>query len=254
MTGLSHDFQQAFASVESLKAYLAGVVRTATDSRNGEPVILTFVGGEFMKTTGTTFEKHLTALADHGQVTIPKRRRKLAQFIEAYCEDMLVTTKSAAGTYHVSPIDPEADAGEITVVEALVPSAFRFQRAVWAAFIRPLDGKRRFLNLDQIGFTDALEAPGGGNWKEIPEQFILGADADARINGEELGARIEEWARGADVPVSKLVMSPPPMKAAANSPTGPLVELLKIIDALPDDVAAQWSIPVSVLKHLRNSR
>jgi hypothetical protein len=233
------------ASIDNIKAWLAGVVRTASDARNGAPVMLTFVGGEFVKAAGATFEKHMTALADQGLVAVPKSRRKLAPFVEVYCDDILVTEASAAGSVLVLPRDPHGGAPV-----AAAAATLRFHRAVLTAFIRPLEGKRRFLNLDQIGFTDVAERPPGERWKEIDAKFVLGADPKAAIDGAALQARIEEWAQGADVPISRLVVKTPPTREVG----GHFTQLLEIIDALPPAIADQWSIPAAVLKHLRHQR
>jgi hypothetical protein len=250
MTDATNDLSKTLASVESIKAYLAGIVRAAADNRVGSPVLLTYVGGEFVKAVGTTFEKHLTALADGELISVPKSRRKLAPFVQTYCNDIFATERTPAGIYTVWPRDPGTNASTRPNLLATPATALRFQRAVWAAFIRPLDGKRRFLNLDQIGFTDATEAPREGNWKEIEEQFILGAPSNAPVDGAELQGRIEDWSRSVDIPLTKLILSVKP----AREPSVHLEQLLEVIEALPSALAAQWSVPAAVLKHLRSIR
>lgn len=250
MTVLQNDPPLTLSSIESLKAYLAGLVRAATDSQDGKPVLLTYVGGEFMKTFGVTFDKYLTALVDEGQISVPRVRRKLVPFVEYYCYDILKVLEDPPGTHRVVPLDKVKDPNSQSGLREAGSSALRFHRSVWAAFIRPLDGKRRYLNLDQIGFTDATEPPADGDWKEIAQKFVMGAAADARVNGPELEARIEEWARESNIPITKLIMTSAPAKA----PTGRLASLLDLIDTLPDDVAQQWAIPAAVLKHLRSQR
>jgi hypothetical protein len=161
MTDLAAELSESLSSIESIKIYLAGLVGAASDSRRGEPVRLTYVGGEFAKNVGVPFEKHVTALADCERIAVPKARRKLTPFVQSYCEDIFTVTESPPGVYFVAPVTPK-EGGADRSMAARAPSTLRFHRAIWAAFIQPLDGKRRFLNLDRIGFTDASEAPREG--------------------------------------------------------------------------------------------
>lgn len=244
----SADIAETLSTMESIKSYLVGLVDAAFDSRAGEPVRLTYVGGEFAKTVGVPFEKHVTALAERNQIAVPKTRRKLAPFVEAYCDDIFKLIKDPAGVYFVSPLSRGEGSAPRPGV-AHTPAALRFHRAIWAAFIRPLEGKRRFLNLEKLGFTDAGDRPEGANWQEIEERFILGLASGAPVDGSELQARIEEWARNAGVPISHLVIGAKPPRERSRQ----LEQLFEIIDALPTPLAASWSIPAAVLKHLRNA-
>ncbi|RYY28420.1 MAG: hypothetical protein EOP62_04295 [Sphingomonadales bacterium] len=252
MTSPESDLAEHLCSIDSIKIYLAGLVDAAFDDRKGAPVRLTFVGGEFAKRVGVPFERHLNALADCEQIALPRARRRLAPFVETYCQDILAITEKPAGVYFVAPFG--ADGTDLVAVSDR--ALLRFHRAVWAAFIRPLDGKRRFLNLDRVGFTDAAEPPALGNWLEITGNYVLGAPSDAQVDGIEVQNRIEQWASDNGASVSKLIMAPKPERAAARprSASGQLEQLLAIVDALPPAVAAGWSIPVAVLKHLRDAR
>ena len=252
MTSPESDLAEHLSSIDSIKIYLTGLVDAAFDDRKGAPVRLTFVGGEFARRVGVPFERHLNALADCEKIALPKARRRLAHFVEAYCKDIFAITEKPAGVYFVAPFG--ADGSDPIVVSA--PAQLRFHRAVWAAFIRPLDGKRRFLNLDKVGFTDAAEMPSLGNWLEIAENYVLGAPSDAPVDGIEVQRRVEQWANDSGAPVSKLIIAPKPERAAAHprGGSGQLEQFLAIVDALPPAVAASWSIPVTVLKHLRDAR
>ncbi|TFW13998.1 hypothetical protein EGY25_01960 [Brevundimonas intermedia] len=249
MTASQSEFLATLCSIEAINAFLVGVVRTASDARAGEPVILTFVGGEFVRSSGTTFDRHLTTLVDQGLLSIPKSRRKLAPFIEYYSTDFLSLSANPPGNYFVVPkqtVGP--DAGQ--PLRHAEVTTLRFHRAVWAAFIRPLDGKRRFLNLDQIGFTDADAPPSSGSWKEINPDFVLGVSADTTIDDADLQHRIEAWASKEGVQVSKLLRTSAPTRTSSDR----LTQLLDLIDLLPPEIAMDWSIPASVLKHLRAAR
>lgn len=249
MTDPSVELSASLSSVESLKIYLAGLVGAASDNRNGDPVRLTYVGGEFAKNVGVPFEKHVTALADGGRIAIPKARRKLAPFVQAYCDDIFTIIEDLPGVFFIA----RAGTGEVGAHRASgshTQATLRFHRAAWTAFIRPLEGKRRFLNLDRIGFTDSTEAPSDGNWREINQRFILGLAPGAPVDGLKLQKLIEEWAQETQVPISRLVIG-------AKPPRGPsrhLELLFEIIDALPAPLAASWAIPAAVLKHLRDER
>lgn len=252
MTSPESDLSERLCSIDSIKIYLAGLVDAAFDDRKGAPVRLTFVGGEFAKRIGVPFERHLNALAEGGQIALPKARRRLAPFVETYCQDILAITEEPAGVYFVGPLG----AGGADPVAVSDRAPLRFHRAVWAAFIRPLDGKRRFLNLDKVGFTDAAEPPVLGSWLEITENYVLGAPSDAAVDGMDVQRRIEQWSGDTGAPVSMLVMAPKPHRAAElpRSTSGRLEQLFAIIDALPSAVAAGWSIPAAVLKSLRDAR
>jgi hypothetical protein len=249
MTNPAEKLSETLSSIDSIKSYLAGLVSAAFDGRGGQPVRLTYVGGEFAKATGVTFEKHLMALAESDQIAVPHPKRKLAPFVRAYCKDIFAVTEDPPGVYFVSPL-ASAEGAAVRVPTPHAAATLRFHRAVWAAFIRPLEGKRRFLNLDNIGFSDAAEIPTEGSWREIEERFILGVAPNSPVDGVELQSRIEEWASHAEIPFSRLVVDAKP----SGGPSRHLEQLLDIIDALPSPIAAEWSIPAAVLKHLRNSR
>lgn len=248
MTDVTAELSVFLSSTESIKIYLAGLVSVASDNRDGEPVRLTYVGGEFAKNVGVPFEKHVTALADSDQIAVPKTRRKLAPFVQGYCEDILALTENPSGVYFISLLSAHGSGASRSAATS-VPATLRFHRAVWAAFIRPLDGKRRFLNLDRIGFTDAGEAPADGNWREIEERFILGLAPGVPVEGIELQERIERWTQEAQIPISRLVISAKPPREISRN----LDQLFEIIDALPAPLISSWSIPAAVLKHLRDA-
>lgn len=216
---------------------------TAAAKSRGPKVELTYVGGEFRRLAGMPFERHLTILAEEDVLTIPKSHRKLADFIEAYCHEFIARERSSAGTWLVFPTEHKGAA------DAHVPSPgptamLRFKPAVWAAFVRPLNAGHRYLNLEQIGFTDNDGAPTSGLWKEIGREYILGVEQDAPVDGPAVQDRIEAWAGASAVPLSALTIS------TTKGVDRPLKQLLDLIDMLPPEVAANWSIPAAVLKHL----
>lgn len=248
MTILTSEIADNLLSIEGIKAFLAGLITAASDNRNGEPVRLTYVGGEFAKAVGMPFEKHVAAIADLGQVVVPRTQRKLAPFVQAYCKDILALTE-ISGVYFVSPHGLVGD-HSVRSTASRVPATLRFHRAVWTAFIRPLDGRRRFLNLDKIGFTDTADSPVEGNWHEINERFILGLTPNAPVDGVELQTRIEQWANEAGISLSQLIMGPKPPREVSRK----IDQLFEIIDSLPAPLAASWLIPAALLKHLRDER
>jgi hypothetical protein len=249
MTSPAIELSETLCSIDSIRSYLAGLISASSDNRDGEAVRLTYVGGEFAKTVGVPFEKHVTALAERDQIAVPKIHRKLAPFVEAYCNDIFKLTENPPGVYFVAPLGA-GEGGAVRSVISRSPSAFRFHRAIWAAFIRPLEGNRRFLNLDKIGFTNAAEMPKEGNWREIEERYILGVAPDAPVDGSELQVRIEEWAHYAGIPISRLIIG----AKAPREQSRHLEQLFEIIGSLPAALAASWSIPAAVLKHLRDAR
>jgi len=249
MTDLRTELADTLCSIESIKIYLAGLVSAASDNRGGEPVRLTYVGGEFAKNVGVPFEKHVTALADSARIAVPKARRKLAPFVQTFCDDIFTISENPPGVFFVARPGTR-EAPPPGAVGSRMQSALRFHRAAWAAFIRPLEGKKRFLNLDRIGFTDSAERPPEGNWREIDERFILGLAPGAPVDGVELQERIEKWTQESQVPISRLVIDNKPPR----EPSRQLELLLEIIDGLPAPLAASWAIPAAVLKHLRDIR
>lgn len=253
MTTLPNEFVENLTSIETIKTFLAGLVAAAFESGGNVPVRLTYIGGEFAKSVGSTFEKRLNVMADEGKMpSLPRSQRKLAQFIEAYCTDIFEISQDPAGVYFVSP---KSDGASQAAPVERAHATLRFHRAVWAAFIRPIEGKRRFLNLDQIGFTDTMEKPTTGNWHEIPKTAVLGVASGVEVDGVDLQNRIEQWAGEAGVPISQLVLAPKPSHhASRRADSCQLDRLLDLIDSLPPDIAAHWSIPADVLQHLRNAR
>lgn len=247
MSNAAEDPRDALSSLDSLKAYLAGVVTVAANSR-GPKVELTYVGGEFRRLAGMTFERHLTVLAEEKVLSVPKPKRKLADFIEAYCSELISRERSEAGTWLVYPAQHGGTDAHAPSTKVGGPAALRFKPAVWAAFIRPLKSGHRYLNLEQIGFTDNDGAPTGGLWKEIDPAHILGAEQNEPVDGTAVQSQIEAWANAAGVPLSTLLVS------TAKEPARPLKQLLELIDMLPPEVSATWSIPALVLKHLARAR
>lgn len=241
--------QSPLASLEGIKGCLIGILKDAATPA-APKVHLTYLGGKFAKSAGSSFEQHLNNLASDGVISMPVSKRKMVPFFKAYCQDQVGVDHLETGAF----VAFLKDSVEGTPVPALdeqlsMRAPLKFKRPVWAAFIRPIGQGRRFLNLDQIGFTDQEAPPSDGNWKEIAPNFVLGAAPDATIDGVDLQLKIKNWARAADVPLSHLIQT-----AATPSTRGKsLGALLDIIDALPPQVAASWSIPASVLKHLRHA-
>lgn len=242
--------QSPLASLEGIKGCLIGMIKTAATPA-APKVHLTYLGGEFAKLAGGSFEQHLNDLASDGSISIPVSKRKMVPFFKTYCHDQVGVERLDTGAFVAFLKEGGEEAAVVAPAEqAATRAPLKFKRPVWAAFIRPIGQGRRFLNLDQIGFTDQDTQPPESNWKEIPANFVLGAAPDAPIDGVDVQSRIESWARAADVPLSHLILS-----AATPSTHGKsLSALFDIIDALPPQVAASWSIPASVLKHLRHAR
>lgn len=248
MTAPNAEPLEPLTSVDTIKAFLAGLVVSAINVK-GPKVQLTVIGGEFAKITGAPFEKHLNTLAEQGLIAVPKPKRKLATFVESYCQELIGMERSATGTWLVFPLERAGEQPTITTAPSL-SSSLRFKPAVWAAFIRPIAAAHRFLNLEQIGFTDSDEQPAGGTWREIDRELVVGAELGAPVDGEEVQARIERWAASASVPLSALTVAPTRVRDLSR----PLEQLLDIIDGLPMPLLASWSIPAAVLKHLRQAR
>jgi len=246
---LTHaDPRSSISSIDSIRAFIAGVVVTAAHNR-GPKVQLTYVGGEFTKAVGLPFERHLNDLAEQNVLSIPKPRRKLATFIDCYCRDLIGMERSDAGTWLVFPAE-HVEGTDGSVPHPGSQPMLRFKAAVWAAFIRPIAATHRFLNLEQIGFTDVDQKPAEGNWREIDRQFVLGVAPDEQVDGATVQGQIEAWAAASGVPISSLVVTATKGQEASR----PLRQLLDLIDSLPPEVAASWSIPAAVLKHLSRAR
>lgn len=242
--------QTPLASLEGIKGCLIGMIKTAATD-DAPKVHLTYLGGEFAKLAGASFEKHLNDLASDGTISMPVSKRKMVPFFKTYCHDQVGVERLATGAF-VAFLKEGAEGvpAQAPAEQAPTRAPLKFKRPVWAAFIRPIAHGKRFLNLDQIGFTDQDAAPGDGSWKEIAPDFVLGAAPDAVIDGVEVQSRIESWARTVDVPLSQLILTPSTPASHGKS----LSALLDLVDSLPPQIAASWSIPASVLKHLRHAR
>lgn len=242
--------QSPLASLEGIKGCLIGMIKTAA-TEAAPKVHLTYLGGEFAKLAGGSFEQHLNDLASDGSISMPVSKRKMVPFFKAYCHDQVGVERLPTGAF-VAFLKNGAEGapGAAPAEQTQTRAPLKFKRPVWAAFIRPIATGRRFLNLDQIGFTDQDAPPSDGNWKEIGADFVLGAAPDAVIDGVDVQSRIESWARAADVSLSHLILTASTPATHSKS----LSALLDIIDSLPPQVAASWSIPALVLKHLRHAR
>jgi hypothetical protein len=253
MTTSLSETAATLSSIEALRSYLVGVINAAAHSERGPKILLSYVGGEFNKAVGRTFEKHLTDLAERNLIDISPPKRKMISFIHSYCDELIDTERQPGNHYVVFPKGSNL-VGEAVRVEAInvesAPSPLKFKRAVWAAFIRPISDNRRFLNLDQIGFTDSSTPPLNGQWVEIEKEFVLGLGTDEPVDANKLQGLIEAWASKTGTSISRLVVVP------ASTPTigGHLKALFDIIDVLPPVLAAQWEIPAAVIKHLRQAR
>jgi hypothetical protein len=231
------------------------VISGAAHSDRGPKILLSYVGGEFNKAVGTTFEKHLSDLAERKLVDVSPPKRKMISFIHAYCDELIDTERSPGNHYFVFPKGTGQEAGSplegarSDEVQSS-PTLLKFKKAVWTAFIRPLSDGRRFLNLEHIGFTDSSSLPNDGQWVEIEKEFILGLQANEAVDAPKLQGLIEAWSCKMGIPISRLVVSP----LSAPTVGRHLKALYDIIDTLPPSLAAQWEIPASVIKHLRQAR
>lgn len=232
-----------------VRATLLEIVSNGMQTRPG-PVYLTYVGSEFARKKNAAFEQYMNVLSVQNKITIPISSRKMIPFIENYCSDIFSVKRDSASAETISlMISGEAEAA---LGDGASSSNHKFQKSVWAAFIRPLpDGFRRFLNIDTHGFSDYKRKPSSGIWLEISRDLITPTPIDQPVPGPLVQARIGEWAAANGLDVESLV-DQAPQASFTRSRLG-LPDLLAIIGELPPELASRWKIPADILLFLGSS-
>ena len=228
--------------LEDVRSTLVDIVASGGHARPG-PVHMTYVGSEFARRKKVAFESYLNVLAVQNQIAVPISARKMIPFIESYCADLFDLKREPVGseTIVLKPQDGDATVGIV------VHPNHKYQKAIWAAFIRPLpDDYRRFINMDTRGFSDVKRKPLGGVWVEIPRALLTPTPIDQPVPGPLVQARISEWATANGLNIESLVDQAP--SASFNRPK--MNDLLQIIASLPPELAARWTIPSDVLLYL----
>ena len=230
------------SGLEDIRRHLVASVREAQSGDSG-PVYLKRVGSIFSKRTGATFEQFVNYEVITKNANVSLSSRKMAPFIEEFCNSLLRLSKDEKGEIRVDI----ADAAD----EHNHPKGIVYQKAAWVAFIRPIPPHtRRYLKLSpRIGFADIPEGDRPEEeWLEICAEDTLAAPAESRIEPELVQAKISAWLARTGLQPDAIAVQPNEEAASTNG----LEALLSIIDSLPSSVAAQWSIPASVLRHLRS--
>lgn len=236
-------------AVEEVRNTLMQIVQDGSQQRP-EGVHLTWLGGEFARRKSAPFEQYVNFLVMRDNAAIPLTSRKMAPFIARYCSDLFELAQLAEQTYTVRLRQTPSDASSVLPEKAEGNQESRkFKRGIWPAFIRPLEeGRRRFINLDQFIFTDAVRKP-RGSWKEVKSEYIASISADLPVDSLKIQGAIAQWAEDNEVEVDHLLASD-----IDNANEGPSVsDLIRIIHGLPHSVSANWDIPADVLRHLRNA-
>ncbi len=235
--------------LEEVRSALLEIVSEGLDGRPAG-VHLTYVGAEFARRKNAPFEQFINVLAVQDKLNVPNSARKMVPFIEKYCSDLFEIDRSVVGAELLKLKGPLV---EIADFPAVALPGQKYKKAVWAAFIRPLSLEyRRFLSMDTLGFTDVKRKPTGDLWIEIRREFITETPIDRPINGPLVQARIGEWAAANSVNLDILVDSSPSGSFGSDKPH--ITDLIRIISALPPEVAARWMIPSEVLLNLQVGR
>jgi hypothetical protein len=234
--------------LEDVRSTLLEIVTHGLANRP-DGVHLTYVGAEFAKRKNVAFEQYLNILAVQGKVALPPSSRKMVPFIERFCSDLFDIKHPKTGT-ELLQLRPAADRQSDPV--AALPN-HKYKKGVWAAFIRPLaTDYRRFLNMENLGFTDVKRKPPGEVWLEIKREFISETPIDEPIDGPLVQGRISDWALSNHVDLDALIDSSPSASFDRKRPS--VRDLVRIIKAMPPEVAAKWEIPAEVLLHLEVGR
>ena len=237
---------QEQSGLEDVRSTLIEIAQEGSTARP-DGVALTYIGSEFVKRKNAPFEQYMNFLAVQNGLNIPSSARKMIPFIRTYCSDIFVIEHTATGTDLLKLKGEIAPAVDEKVVSA--PN-FKYKKAVWAAFIRPLpDGFKRYLDMDTLGFTDGKRKPPGGVWLEIKREFITETPMSEPIDGPLVQAKIGAWVSDNNVNVEVLLDRSP----AGQFERPSLADLMRIIDSLPDHVTRGWTIPAEVLRHLKGS-
>jgi hypothetical protein len=233
-------------TLEEVGNYIVDLIREGLE-RRPEGVVLTYIGAQFSKLTGASFEQYLNHLSLSGRAEVPHGSRKLVPFIESFLRDRVLLTRDPIKGTDVAQLIVTNGFEAVGPARA-VDAIRKYKRPVWAAFVRPLpDGYRRFLNVEEMEFKDAERKPNGTAWKEIPKLLIAGIPIDQPIDGPLVQANIGKWAASTDTDLDMLSA-----QDGFDTVFGPSIyDLQKIINALPTDVSVRWSIPADVIRYLR---
>jgi hypothetical protein len=233
--------------IQDVRDTILGIVRGGIEQRP-DGVHLTFVGAQFARIKGLSFEQYMGFLDYSKRAIIPIEQRKLLPFISSNLGDFLsIVRDSETGSEKVVMLH-QPDPKSAGLSSFAISSTTRFKRPVWAAFVRPLpEGYRRFVNLGDVTFKDASRKPNGTDWIEVEAQYIVQTPVGEAINGPLVQANIGEWAREKSIDIENFVSDESSDLLSGAS----LSDLVKIIRALPIDVTQRWSIPADVFRHLK---
>lgn len=241
-------------TIDSLKSDLLEIVRLGQITRP-EGVHLSWVGSEFNKRKGATFETFLSYLAiQNATVDIPHTQRKLGEFLRGQCADIVDIELPSNGSmiireklrYPTTAPVRSSDAAMVTGGSG--SNTPRFRKGVWSAFIRQVEvGRFRNLNLRTGNFIDSEAVVQGEEWKEIDRAYIIGYAPDEPIDANLVQQKIEQWATAVGVDTHQIIAG----EAVSDAKKPSLTDLARIIETLPANVASSWMIPAEVLRHLR---
>ncbi|MEG8223193.1 hypothetical protein OSJ57_21670 [Sphingomonas sp. HH69] len=238
------------STIDNIRATLREIILEGLDRKPGG-VHLTFLGSSFARQKKMPFEQYVNVLTVQGQIDIPQSARKMIPFIETYCTDIFEIDREIVGSETIKLKQSGKDGSSSEISPASVFTNHKFSKAIWAAFVRPLPAEyKRFISLDTLGFSDLKRKPSSGLWVEIKRNFITETPMDQPIDGPLVQARIGEWASENNIPIETLI----DRSAAASFDRPSISDLMRIIAALPSDVAARWLIPADVFLNLEAPR
>lgn len=234
--------------IADIKAKIVEIIGNSQVTRPG-PVLMTYVGSQFVREKGVPFDQFLNFVALQNNLNLPLKNRKMVPFVRAYCGDRVIIGEDQDGTLTADLLPDSEPRNEEVEAAGSEHAGDRFKKGVWLAFIRPLEpGKRRYLNLnDRAGFTDMAGEASDPAWKEVDRRSVLGIPQSSPVDPQAVIAKIVAWAKETNVPLADL-REP---KTVSRAKYATLADLVRIVEALPSEVAAKWKIPADVILHLR---
>lgn len=234
-------------ALDDIRGTLLDIAQSGLVSRP-TGVHLPYIGVEFAKRKNAPFEQYLNVLAVQHQLDVPISARKLVPFIERYCSDLFMLTKSPGGPQVVTLANRSDDPADYPT---RIFSQHKYKKAVWAAFIRPLpEDYKRYLNVDTLGFTDAKRKPAGDIWIEIPRDLITETPMNQPIDGPLVQANIGSWISQHEIDTNVLLDQSASGAFDRATDRASVEDLLRIINALPRDICIRWLIPAEVFRAL----
>ena len=237
--------------IPSLAAARTSLLEIISDRSSINPagVRLTQVGADFSKRMSLPFEAYVASAALLREENVPPEKRKMRQFIEAYCSAEIELSPDKSGNPSARlKLAPSANVEKFAAQPSSSEFNVRYKKGVFLAFVRPLTaGLSRFINLgEKPGFTDIRgDHPPEKDWIMVESEFIAAIPITAAIDVPSVISRLKLWQVKHSIKEKDLIETSRPF-----IPKSRLDVFVSLIEKLPEHIISNWQVPASVLKAL----